>query len=76
MADYDLERGELDFLDIIAIISLYVGFKNLELNEKQVDGLMKEMTENQDLLLKKAIEQNETIIAQNKEIIKLLKEIK
>ena len=76
MANYDWENGELDFLDILAIASFAVGLMNLDLNEQQVDGLMKEMTEKQDKLLQKAIDQNETIIAQNEEIIKLLKESK
>lgn len=76
MASYDFERGELDFLDIISLMSFYIGLKNLELNEQQVEGLMKEMTDNQDKLLIKSIQQNETIIRQNSEIIQLLKEIK
>lgn len=69
MASYDFERGELDLLDIIALMSFYVGLlsydiglKNLSLNQQQVDGLMQEMTEKQDKLLERAIEQNETII--------------
>lgn len=69
MASYDFERGELDFLDIIAIISFFIGLlsydiglKNLSLNQQQVDGLMREMTDKQDKLLVKAIEQNSLII--------------
>lgn len=76
MAGYDWENGELDFLDVLNIASFIVGLINLELNEKQIDDLMKEMTEKQDILLQKAIDQSEIIIAQNKEIIKLLKENK
>lgn len=76
MASYDFERGELDFLDIIALMSFYIGLKNLDLNEQQVQGLMREMTDNQDKLLEKAVEQNILIIQQNSEIIKLLKELK
>lgn len=76
MANYDWENGELDFLDILNIASFVVGLMNLSLNEQQVDGLMKEMTDKQDKLLEKAVEQNKTIIAQNEEIIKLLKENK
>lgn len=83
MASYDFERGELDLLDIIALMSFYVGLlsydiglKNLSLNQQQVDGLMQEMTEKQDALLEKSIEQNRIIIAQNEEILRLLKEQK
>lgn len=52
---------------IINLISLYIGLQNLELNQKQVDGLMKEMTDTQNRLFEKIIEQNE-------EILKILKE--
>lgn len=65
MDDY----GNFDFLDIISIMSFIIGLQNLELNKQQVDTLSKEMTENQDTMLK-------TIIDQNEEIIRLLKEFK
>lgn len=58
---------QLDFLDIISILSFIVGLQNLELNQVQVDKLMKELRENQNTMLEKIIQQNE-------EIIKLLKE--
>lgn len=58
---------QLDFLDIISILSFIIGLQNLELNQVQVDGLMKELRENQNTMLEKIIQQNE-------EIIKLLKE--
>lgn len=57
------EQGELDLMDIIALWSLDIGLQNLSLNQIQVDGLMREMTEKQDALLLKIIEQNERIIA-------------
>ena len=63
------EQGEFDIMDFIALWSLDIGLQNLKLNEIQVDGLMREMTEKQDALLHKIIEQNE-------EIISLLKELK
>lgn len=63
------EHGGFDFLDTISILSFIIGLQNLELNQKQVDALSEEMTENQDTMLK-------TIIQQNEEIIKLLKELK
>lgn len=61
------EQGELDFMDIIAFWSLDIGLKNLSLNQLQVDGLMREITEKQDALLYKIIEQNEQIISLLKE---------
>ena len=56
------EQGDLDIMDLIALWSLDIGLQNLALNKKQVDGLMREMTDNQDALLLKIIEQNERII--------------
>lgn len=50
-------------MDFIAFWSLDIGFQNLALNKQQVDGLMREMTEKQDTLLQKIIEQNEQIIS-------------
>lgn len=83
MASYDFERGEMDYLDHIAltsfdigIVSLVVGLQNLELNQQQVSGLMDEMQSNQNKMLKKIIEQNDLIIKQNEEMLSLLKERK
>lgn len=63
------DKGEIDFWDFIALWSLDIGLQNLSLNQIQVDGIMREMQENQDGLLKQIIEQN-------KEIISLLEELK
>ena len=63
------KQGEFDIMDFIALWSLDIGLQNLALNKKQVEGLMSEMTENQDALLK-------VIINQNNQIIALLKELK
>lgn len=57
------EQGDFDIMDFIALWSLDIGLQNLKLNQLQVDGLMREMTEKQDVLLHKIIEQNERIIA-------------
>lgn len=65
----DNEHGGFEFLDTISILSFIIGIQNLELNKKQVESLSKEMTDNQDTMLK-------TIIQQNEEIIQLLKELK
>ena len=56
------EQGEFDIMDIIALWSLDIGLQNLSLNKQQVDDIMREMTDKQDALLRKIIEQNETII--------------
>lgn len=57
----------IEFADLLGVLSLYVGLQNLDLNINQVDGVMKELRENQNSMLA-------TIIAQNEEIIRLLKE--
>lgn len=57
------EQGNFDLIDFISIWSLDIGLQNLELNKIQVDGLMREMTEKQDALLHKIIEQNNEIIS-------------
>lgn len=64
------EQGEFDIMDFIALWSLDIGFQNLALNNQQVDGLMREMQDNQDTLLKVIIKQNEQIIAMLKELKK------
>lgn len=61
------EQGDFDLMDIIALWSLDIGLQNLKLNQVQVDGLMREMTDKQDALLQKIIEQNEQIISLLKE---------
>lgn len=61
--------SKLSFLDLLNILSFQIGLQNLALNKQQVDGLMSEMQDGQDEMLKE-------IIKQNKEIIALLKEMK
>lgn len=56
-----------NFLDIISILSFIIGLQNLELNEKQVQDLQNHLNEQDNNQLAK-------IIAQNEEIIRLLKE--
>lgn len=58
---------EWDFLDILTVLSFIVGLQNLELNQKQVDDIMDELRSNQNAMLA-------TIIEQNEEIIRLLKD--
>lgn len=67
-------NDDLEFLDIISILSFIIGLQNLELNQKQVDGLMAEMRDNQNSMLDTIIKQNKIIIQQNEDIIKLIKE--
>lgn len=57
----------LEFLDVLNILSFIVGLQNLELNKQQVDGIMSELKDTQNSMLS-------TIIEQNEEIIRLLKE--
>lgn len=58
---------ECDFLDALTVLSFIIGLENLELNQKQVDGIMDELRSNQNAMLA-------TIIEQNEEIIRLLKD--
>lgn len=61
---------QLDILDIITILSFCIAIKNLEENEKQ-NNLLKRKLDNQDnVYLKKIIQQNEIIIAQNEKLLK------
>lgn len=59
--------GEFEFLDVLTILSFIIGLQNLELNKQQVDGIMSELKDTQNSMLS-------TIIEQNEEIIRLLKE--
>lgn len=69
-------KQEWDFFDVISILSFIIGLENLELNQKQVDNLQSHLSEQDDNLLAKIIQQNEEIIKLDKEIIQLLKEKK
>lgn len=62
-------RNNWTFIDIISILSFIIGLENLDLNQKQVTNLDKHLSDQDTQLLAK-------IIAQNEEIIKLLKEKK
>lgn len=69
MNDY----GGIDFIDFISILSFIIGLMNLDLNIKQVDGVMEELRNNQNKMLETIINQNIEIIKQNEEILYLLK---
>lgn len=62
-----MDWEQWSFFDLLSVLSFIIGLQNLELNKKQVDTMMSEMKDNQNTMLS-------TIIKQNEEIIKLLKE--
>ena len=74
-------ESNLDFIDIVSVLSFLIGMENLDLNEKQNMNLVSHL-KRQDYVLEK--EQNEMlrriikllnkIIIQNKFIIEKLKE--
>lgn len=55
-------NGNFDFLDLLTVMSFAVGLRNMDLNERQI----KLKAENRQLL--------STILDNQKEILKLLKE--
>ena len=65
--------NDLEFLDIINILSFIVGIENLELNEKQAMQLDKHLAEQDHILIEQQNSMLKTIIQQNEEIIELLK---
>lgn len=65
--------GTLDFIDILSILSFLIGLMNLDLNIQQVNGVMEELQNNQNKMLRTIIDQNDYIIKQNEEILSLLK---
>ena len=69
-----MSAEQWDFLDVISILLFIIGLQNLELNQRQVDGLMSEMRDSQNSMLHDIIKQNEIIIQQNEELLKLLGE--
>lgn len=63
--------NNFEFLDILTILSFILGIKNYNLNNQQSNVMMHEMQNNQDDMLAKIIAQNEIIIKQNGELLKL-----
>lgn len=59
--------GQLSFIDIVSILSFFIGLENLSLNKVQVNDIMQELQSNQNGMLSKIIEQNEQIIQMLKE---------
>lgn len=64
---------ELEFLDIINILSFIIGLENLRLNEQQARQLDKHLEEQDHILIEEQNTMLKTIIKQNEEIIQLLK---
>lgn len=67
MVDSMDNNWDLDFLDMVTILSFVIGVENLRLNEQQSGAVMEELRQNQNSMLS-------TIIKQNEEIIRLLRE--
>ena len=63
-------------MDALNIFSSYLGILNYNMNLEQStnDDIIKELKMQDNTYLKRAVEQNELIITQNEEIIRLLKE--
>lgn len=64
---------ELTWLDILTILSYLIGVQNLNLNEKQVNDLDQHLQEQDDILIKQQNSMLKKIIEQNETIINLLK---
>lgn len=59
---------QLSFIDIVSILSFFIGLENFSLNKVQVNDIMQELQSNQNGMLSKIIEQNEQIIQMLKEM--------
>ena len=58
---------QFSFIDIVSILSFFIGLENLSLNKVQVNDIMQELQSNQNGMLSKIIEQIEQIIQMLKE---------
>lgn len=58
---------QLSFIDIVSILSFFIGLENLSVNKVQMNDIMQELQSNQNGMLSKIIEQNEQIIQMLKE---------
>jgi hypothetical protein len=59
---------QLSFIDIVSILSFFIGLENLSVNKVQMNDIMQELQSNQNGMLSKIIEQNEQIIQMLKEM--------
>lgn len=65
--------NNLEFLDIITIISFIIGYENYQLNMQQSNQLENHLREQDNNHLTKIIQQNEELLRQNQELLELLK---
>ena len=68
--------NDLSFLDLLTIFSFIVGVENLDLKIQQNEQLDRHLSKQDEELLAKIIAQNEELLEQNKQLIKLLEENK
>ena len=65
-------NNQFEFLDFITLVSFIIAIKNYNLNNIQVKNLDAHLQKQDDVQLQKIIEQNELLIAQNNEMLRLL----
>ena len=65
---------ELDFLDVISVLSFYISIKNYEVNLKQTSNneLLKELQKQDEVMTNEIIDILQTIENQNKKILNIL----
>ena len=66
-------NNNLEFLDILTILSFIIGIENLNLNIEQSNSLDEHLKQQDHILIEQQNEMLKTIIEQNNEIISLLK---
>lgn len=67
---------ELDFIDIINVLSYIIEIENLRLNEEQSREIHKHLAEQDHILIEQQNKMLQTIIEQNNTIIELLTQYK
>lgn len=65
---------ELDFLDVLSVLSFYISIKNYEENLKQTSNneLLKELQKQDEVMTNEIIDRLQTIEKQNKKILNIL----
>lgn len=67
-------QNNLEFLDLLTVMSFLVSLINLSLNERQVSSLDEHLQKQDSILVEEQNNMLKKIIEQNEEIIKLIKE--
>ena len=67
-------QNNLEFLDLLTVMSFLVSLINLSLNERQVSSLDEHLQKQDSILVEEQNRMLQKIIEQNEEIIKLIKE--